>query len=122
MTGRVLVVDDHAINLKLARIVLESAGLAVRVAADGASAASALAEFVPDVVLMDLQLPGDDGFALTRRFKAVCPGLRVVAFTAFAMPGDGDRAREAGCDGHVTKPIEPDALLAAVAAHLPPTG
>lgn len=105
---RVLIVDDHALNIELARFVLEADGLAVDGAADAEQALACIARCRPDLVLMDIQMPGEDGLALTQRLKAD-PALRhivVVAFTAFAMKGDEARMRQAGCDGYLSKPIE----------------
>lgn len=108
MSGRVLVIDDHPQNLKLARLVLEAAGLMVRGAADADEALRLLDDDLPDLILMDLQLPGMDGLELTRRLKAdpARRHIRIVAFTAYAMKGDDETARAAGCDGYITKPID----------------
>lgn len=118
--GRVLVVDDNAANLKLMRLVLASAGFEVRTATSGAEALHEIATDAPDLVLMDVQLPDIDGLACTRMIKAH-PGSRhipVVAVTAYAMRGDAEAAREAGCDDYVTKPIDTRALAGVVARHL----
>jgi two-component system, cell cycle response regulator DivK len=116
----VLVVDDNAQNLKLVRLLLGAEGYEVRTAADAEEALELLTSFTPRLILMDLQLPGMDGLELTRRLKAD-PARRsivIVALTAYAMKGDEERARAAGCDGYVTKPIDTDALAALVAHHL----
>ncbi len=116
----ILVVDDNPQNLKLTRVVLTMAGYAVRTAEDGESALVVLRTFRPRLILMDLQLPGMDGLELTRRLKGE-PHWRhipVVALTAYAMKGDEARARLAGCDGYLTKPIDIDLLPRIVAAHL----
>jgi len=108
----ILVVDDNAINLKLAAAVLLSHGHAVLRASDADEAQLVLAQSVPDLILMDIALPGMDGLTLTRRLKAD-PRLAhvpVIALTAFAMKGDDVKAREAGCDGYITKPIDTRAL------------
>lgn len=104
----ILIVDDNPVNLKLARVVLSSEGYEVRTAGDAATAFAMLSRFRPRLILMDLQLPGIDGLEATRRLKAD-PGTRdiiVVALTAYAMKGDDAKARAAGCDGYVTKPID----------------
>lgn len=115
-----LVVDDNAANLKLARVLLQQEGYAVRTAGDAEEALELLASWVPALILMDIQLPGLDGLALTRRLKADPRYARVVviALTAYAMPGDDDKAYAAGCDGYVAKPIDIDTLPALVADHL----
>jgi two-component system, cell cycle response regulator DivK len=94
----ILIVDDNPANLKLARVVLSGEGFDVRTAADADGALAALCDFRPRLILMDLQLPGMDGFELTRRLKADPQhrGILVVALTAYAMKGDEEKARAAG--------------------------
>lgn len=118
--GRILVVDDHPSNLKLVRVILECEGFEVQTAQTGVEAMAHLAGFRPELVLMDLQLPGMDGFELTRRIKAdpATRGVVVVAATAYAMKGDRERAMEAGCDGYLAKPLDTRRLAATLAAHL----
>lgn len=113
---RVLVVDDNPLNAELAAAVLCADGLQVEVAADAAETALRMAEFKPELVLMDIQLPGVDGLTLTRRIKAD-PATRhvvVLAFTAYAMKGDEARMLDAGCDGYISKPIEVGSFAAQV--------
>ena len=105
---RVLVVDDNPLNAELARAVLVADGMDVEVAIDATEAALRMADFRPELVLMDIQLPGVDGLTLTRQIKTD-PASRhavVLAFTAYAMKGDEARMLEAGCDGYVSKPID----------------
>src|ERR1700761_8874993 len=108
MTGApILIVDDNPINMKLARVLLMQEGFEVREARDAEEAIEILKSFHPRLILMDVQLPGLNGLDLTRRLKA-SPDTRdiiIVALTAYAMKGDEDKAREAGCDGYLTKPI-----------------
>ena len=116
----ILIVDDNPANLKLARLVLVAAGYEVRTAVDAEAALALLESFEPRLILMDLQLPGMDGLALTRKLKRD-PRHRhvvVVAFTANAMKGDDIKARAAGCDGYITKPVDIDVLATIVAKHL----
>lgn len=116
----ILVVDDNAANMKLLLFVLETHGYQVRTAADAEEAVRVLRDFLPRLILMDLQLPGIGGLELTRRLKAD-PSYRsciVVAVTASAMKGDEARAAEAGCDGYISKPIDTRALPAAIARYL----
>jgi len=116
----VLVVDDNAANAKLVAFVLSRQGFDVRTAADAGAAQGAIAERRPRLILMDLQLPGVDGFELTRRLKAD-PATRdivIIAVTAYAMTGDEDRARAAGCDGYLSKPIDTRTLAEVVASYL----
>jgi CheY-like chemotaxis protein len=120
----ILVVDDNPANLKLARVLLSGEGYEVRTAGDAAEALVVLETFRPRLILMDLQMPGMDGFELTRRLKAT-PAHRdvvILALTAYAMKGDEEKAREAGCDGYISKPIDTRSLPAQVAHHLQPPG
>jgi two-component system cell cycle response regulator DivK len=118
----ILIVDDNAVNLKLARLVLEDAGYVVTTAASAAEALAVLERAPPRLILMDIQLPDMDGLELTRRLKRdpVHRGIAIVALTAYAMKGDRAKALAAGCDGYVTKPIDFDGLIETVAAHLRP--
>lgn len=116
----VLIVDDNATNLKLARVILAEDGLEINTATSAEEALVFIRATPPRLILMDLQLPGMDGLELTRRLKAD-PASRhivVVALTAYAMKGDEDRARAAGCDGYITKPIDPNGFRSSVKAFL----
>jgi len=116
----ILIVDDNAQNLKLARVILSSEGYQVRTAVDAEDALTILESFAPRVILMDLQLPRMDGLALTRHLKSD-PRRRdivIIAVTAYAMKGDDDKALEAGCDDYMSKPIDAQALSAMIARHL----
>jgi CheY-like chemotaxis protein len=108
MAARILIVDDNATNLKLASHVLESAGFVVEGARDAEHAQEMLDDMLPDLILMDIALPGMDGLTLTRKLKADprFKDVPVVALTAFAMKGDDLKALDAGCDGYITKPID----------------
>ena len=122
MKALILVVDDNAANLKLAADVLEADGFEV-LCADGASQAlEILARTRPDLVLLDLSMPGMDGLTLTRRLRAeeATRDLRIVALTASAMRGDEVRVMEAGCNGYITKPIDTRALGRQVLKYLAP--
>jgi two-component system cell cycle response regulator DivK len=117
---RILVVDDNPANLRLLRLLLSAESYEVRTA-DGAEEALAMLDgFQPRLILMDLQMPGMNGFELTRRLKAdaATRDIVIVALTAYAMKGDEEKAREAGCDGYVSKPIDTRTLPALVARHL----
>jgi CheY-like chemotaxis protein len=122
MTARILVVDDNPINLKLVSHVLESAGFAVERAGDAEQAQEMLNDMCPDLILMDIALPGMDGLTLTRKLKADprFKDVPVVALTAFAMKGDDRKALDAGCDGYITKPIDTRDLPQQVQAYLRP--
>jgi CheY-like chemotaxis protein len=116
----ILAVDDNAINLRLASAVLSRAGYEVLVASDAEEALAMLSTAQPQLILMDIQLPGMDGLELTRRLKADPDrrGIVVVALTSYAMPGDEARARQAGCDGYIAKPLDTRTLPSQVAAHI----
>jgi two-component system cell cycle response regulator DivK len=116
----VLIVDDNPVNLKLMRAVLAPDGYEIRTAGDGLEAVKVLAEFRPRLILMDMQLPGADGFELTRRLKSD-PATRdiiVIACTAYTMPGDEEKAQASGCSGYITKPVDTRTLPATVKLHL----
>ncbi len=121
MSGEpVFVVDDNPQNLKLARVLLSAEGYAVRTAANAEEAVRVLEAYSPRLILIDLQLPGMDGLELTRRLKSDPSrrGIVIIALTAYAMKGDEAKARQAGCDGYVTKPIDTESLARTVAEHL----
>jgi CheY-like chemotaxis protein len=105
---RILVVDDNPRNLKLAFDVLEDAGYEVVEAVNAEEAQSMIDRNLPDLILMDIALPGMDGLTLTRKLKANerTKHIRIIALTAFAMKGDDQKALSAGCDAYITKPID----------------
>ncbi len=108
----ILIVDDNPQNLKLARVLLSSEGYEVRTAVNAEDALAAMEAFAPRVILMDVQLPGMDGLALTRRLKSDPrhEKIIIIALTAFAMKGDREKALAAGCDEYVSKPLDTEAL------------
>ena len=108
--GRILVVEDNPKNLKLVRDVLTYAGFEVIEATSGEDGVRLVQESVPDLVLMDLQLPGIDGAEAVRQIRLSEKQVPVVAVTAFAMNNDRTRAFDAGFDGYVEKPISVRAL------------
>ena len=120
MSARILIVDDNPVNLKLARNVLEIEGYTVDGTVDAEDALVYLGTHSPDLILMDIALPGMDGLALTRKLKADprWRAIPVIALTAFAMLTDERQARDAGCDGYITKPIDTRQLPLTVGAHL----
>jgi len=116
----ILLVEDNPVNTKLVKFVLASCGYDVRTASDAPEALAMLDSFAPKLILMDVQLPGMDGLALTRQLKADTRtrDIVIVALTAYAMKGDEEKAREAGCDGYMSKPIDMHALRRMVAQHV----
>ena len=105
---KIMVVEDNPINLKLVGDLLEIEGFEVQVCADAEIALEALKTIKPDLILMDVALPGMDGLELTRVLKAdkKTKDIIIVALTAFAMKGDKEKVLGAGCNGYITKPIE----------------
>ncbi|RJQ60510.1 MAG: response regulator [Desulfobacteraceae bacterium] len=104
----VLVVEDNELNMKLVRTLLDFDGHRVLTATDAEKGIQLARAHHPDLILMDIQLPGMDGLTATRIIKED-PSLKdtpVVALTSFAMQGDEEKALDAGCDGYITKPID----------------
>ena len=120
MADAILVVDDSRDNRELLQILLEAEGFEVRLAEDAGQAIESLQSGMPELVLMDIQLPGIDGLELTRRIRANpdWAGLIIVALSAYAMAADKERARLAGCDGYITKPIDTRTLAKSVRQYL----
>ncbi|HEX6055301.1 MAG TPA: response regulator [Intrasporangium sp.] len=121
MSGAViLLVEDNEKNLKLARDVLEYAGMRVLVAMTGEEAVVRARDALPDLILMDLQLPGIDGFEVLSRLRGdeATSSIPVVALTAFAMPQDKERASAAGFEGYLVKPIDVRQFPHQVRSHL----
>jgi CheY-like chemotaxis protein len=116
---RVLVVEDNPVNMKLVRILLTQGGYEVTEAADAERGLAIAGECLPDLVLMDVQLPGMDGLTATRRMRndARMKDIKVIALTSFAMAGDEEKVMQAGCDGYLTKPIDTRAFLATIARY-----
>ena len=116
----ILVVEDNPDNMLLTVILLESVGHVVLPAIDAEAGLSLARKERPDLILMDVQLPGMDGLAATALLKAddATRAIPVIALTALAMKGDEKRIRAAGCDGYISKPMRMHEFLAAVAAQL----
>jgi CheY-like chemotaxis protein len=118
MSGeRVLVIDDNAVNRRLVQVLLLSRGYDVCEAASATDAFAMLKEKPPQVILMDLRLPGMDGLTATRALKAdpATRDIPIVAVTSYAMKGDEEKARKAGCCAYVTKPLDKAFFLDTVA-------
>src|SRR4029077_6486819 len=118
----VLVVEDNEVNQLLTASVLEREGFAVDLAADSTQALERVKERTPDVILMDVQLPGMDGLSLTRRLKSDpgTAGIPIIALTAHAMTGDREQTLEAGCAGYISKPIDTRTFAGQVRSFMSP--
>ena len=117
----ILIVEDNEANRLLAGAVLEREGYRVEMAGNAEEALQKLANRSPDLILMDVQMPGMDGLTLTRRLKgdARTAAIPVVALTALAMMGDRERTLEAGCSGYISKPINTRTFASEVSKYLP---
>ena len=112
----VLIVEDNPNNRMIMRDMMEVQGHQTLEAVDGPAGLAMAVQHKPDLILMDVQLPGMDGYEVTRRLKAQddTKGIPIIAVTSFAMKGEEDRAREAGCDAYLSKPIDIHKLVETV--------
>jgi two-component system, cell cycle response regulator DivK len=120
--AKILIIEDHPSNMKLAADLLKGAGYEVLEATDAHLGITMARESRPDLILMDIQLPGMDGLAATRILKEddTTRSSKVIALTAFAMKGDEEKIQAAGCDGYIAKPIRYKEFLRKVASFLDP--
>jgi two-component system cell cycle response regulator DivK len=121
MSKMILVVEDQEDNRRIMRDLLTSAGYATIEALSGEEGVSAAATHRPALILMDIQLPGIDGYEATRQVKAnpaLC-SIPIIAVTSYALSGDDVKAYEAGCDAYVSKPFSPRELLAKIREFIP---
>jgi two-component system cell cycle response regulator DivK len=121
MKGKVLVIEDNEQNLYLARFILEQSNYEVFAALDGRSGIEMATSLKPDLILLDIQLPVMDGYAVARNLRQN-PDLAdtpIVAVTSYAMTGDREKVMDAGCNGYIEKPIDPDTFVAKIEQHLP---
>ena len=118
----ILVVEDNLTNLKLVKMLLTKAAYRVHTTMDAEEAQMVLANLHPTLILMDIQLPGMDGLTLTRLLKQdpATRDIPVVALTAYAMPGDEQKALAAGCDDYITKPIDTRTFMKRIMRYLEP--
>jgi len=121
MSRTVLLIEDNEQNRYLATFLLEKHGHRVVCAPDGPAGIGLAQTLAPDLILLDIQLPGMDGYAVARALRAL-PGREatpIVAVTSYAMVGDREKALAAGCTGYIEKPINPDTFVAEIEAFLP---
>ena len=121
MNPVVLVIEDNEQNLYLMRFLLEKNGFTVVEATDGEKGVEMAKETKPDLILLDIQLPKMDGYAVARELRknVELAGTSIVAVTSYAMVGDRERVLAAGADGYIEKPIDPDTFVAKIVQHLP---
>jgi len=120
MSKRILVVEDQEDNRRILRDLLMASGYELIEATTGEEGLALAERETPDLILMDIQLPGMDGYEVTRRIKAN-PALKhipIIAVTSYALSGDDQKAFAAGCDGYVTKPFSPRQLLGKIREYL----
>ena len=121
MSKRILVIEDQEDNRRILRDLLTSASYEIIEAVTGEEGVALAETQRPDLILMDIQLPGLDGYEATRRIKAnpALRGIPIIAVTSYALSGDDVKAFQAGCDAYVTKPFSPRQLLAKIREYLP---
>ncbi len=121
---RILVIEDQELNRKVVRIVLQSKGYTVIEATDAVEAIACLEAAKPQLILMDIALPGESGEDLVRKIKSELrwADIPIIALTAAAMSGDKERILKAGCDDYLSKPIDIQVLVERVEAHIKGNG
>jgi two-component system cell cycle response regulator DivK len=122
VNGTILVIEDNDQNLYLVTFILERNGYRVLAAREGTEGVAKAGEVVPSLILLDIQLPGMDGYAVARalRQNPALDKVPIVAVTSYAMSGDREKALAAGCTGYIEKPINPDTFIEQVERHLAP--
>jgi len=122
MNRIILVIEDNEQNRYLVTFLLEKQGYTVLAAADGRTGVARASAARPDLILLDIQLPEMDGYAVAQALRAE-PALRttpIVAVTSYAMPGDREKALAAGCDGYIEKPITPETFVGEIERYFLP--
>ena len=119
-TKRVLVIEDNENNIYLITFMLQKNGYDFIEARDGAEGVELAVKEKPDLILMDMQLPVLDGYEAAKRIKAMeeTKDIPIIALTSFAMLGDKEKAMNAGCDGYIEKPINPETIMAEIKKYL----
>jgi len=113
MSGVAVVIEDNAHNGYLSRFLLEQRGYTVELATDGHAGIALTQQLNPEVILLDIQLPGMDGYAVARAIRDLddVRDIPIIAVTSYAMVGDRQRCLDAGCSGYIEKPIDPDTFV-----------
>jgi len=120
MKIKILLIEDNAQNRYLTTFLLEKRGYAVLPASDGAEGIELAGRTLPELILLDIQLPGMDGYAVARKLRSI-PALEnvpIVAVTSYAMSGDREKTIAAGCNGYIEKPINPETFVAEIERYL----
>lgn len=120
MNRKILYIEDNEQNLYLVTFILEKHGYEVHAARDGQEGIDSAAKVLPDLILLDIQLPHMDGYAVAHQLRRnqELAGVPIVAVTSYAMAGDRDKALAAGCNGYIEKPINPDTFMDQVRLHM----
>lgn len=120
MKGKILLIEDNEKNRYLVTFLLKSRGYEVMQAVDGRSGIEMAVETSPDLILLDIQLPGMDGYAVAHELRRQdeLADVPIVAVTSYAMTGDRERVLAAGCTGYIEKPINPDTFLSEIEQHM----
>ena len=120
MNKKILYIEDNEQNLYLVTYILQKSGYEVIAARDGQQGIEAASRIQPALILLDIQLPGMDGYAVARKLReaGVLADTPIIAVTSYAMVGDRERALEAGCTGYIEKPINPETFLSQIELHL----
>lgn len=124
MKRKILVIEDNEQNLYLVKFILEKHGYEVFAARDGQEGINLAVSVNPDLIILDIQLPVMDGYTVAKQIKtnAELAQVPIIAVTSYAMVGDREKTIEAGCNGYIEKPINPDTFIQQVEQHLPVTG
>ena len=117
---KILVIEDNEQNLYLVSFILEKNGYEVFSARDGQTGVDMATSIVPDLILLDIQLPVMDGYAVAKKLRSIASlaDIPIIAVTSYAMTGDREKTIEAGCNGYIEKPINPDTFIQQVETHL----
>jgi two-component system cell cycle response regulator DivK len=124
MSRTILLIEDNEQNRYLTTFLLEKSGYRVVAAPDGPSGVAAATELLPALILLDIQLPSMDGYAVARELRRhdALRTIPIIAVTSYAMVGDREKCLAAGCNGYIEKPINPDTFVSEIERYTPPAG